>query len=131
KLKIGMNIDESPISTLNNKGQIKKANSMNKFKKTALTLLLMNIGLYAQADNITVFAAASFQNAVDEIKVNYAETGNKDQIEALYDSSSNLARQIEQGAPADIFISANQSWMNYLEEKSLIDEATRTNIVKK
>lgn len=103
---------------------------MNKFKKTALTLLLMNIGLFAQADNITVFAAASLQNAVDEIKVNYVETGNKDQIEALYDSSSNLARQIEQGAPADIFISANQSWMNYLEEKSLIDDATRTNIVK-
>lgn len=103
---------------------------MNKFKKTALTLLLMNIGLFAQADNITVFAAASLQNAVDEIQVNYAETGNKDQIEALYDSSSNLARQIEQGAPADIFISANQSWMNYLEEKSLIDDATRTNIAK-
>ncbi len=103
---------------------------MNKFKKTALTLLLINAGLFAQAENITVFAAASLQNAVDEIKVNYAEAGNKNQIEALYDSSSNLARQIEQGAPADIFISANQSWMNYLEEKSLIDDATRTNIVK-
>ncbi len=103
---------------------------MNKFKKTALTLLLMNVGLFAQADNITVFAAASLQNAVDEIKESYATTGNKDQIEALYDSSSNLARQIEQGAPADIFISANQKWMNYLEEKSLVDNATRTNIVK-
>lgn len=103
---------------------------MNKLKKTALTLLLINAGLFAQAENITVFAAASLQNAIDEIKVNYTETGNKAQIEALYDSSSNLARQIEQGAPADIFISANQSWMNYLEEKSLIDNATRTNIVK-
>lgn len=103
---------------------------MNKFKKTALTLLLINAGLFAQAENITVFAAASLQNAVDEIKVNYAESGNKDQIETLYDSSSNLARQIEQGAPADIFISANQSWMNYLEEKDFIDTATRTNIVK-
>lgn len=103
---------------------------MNKFKKTALTLLLMNVGLFAQAENITVFAAASLQNAVDEIKVNYAEAGNKDQIEALYDSSSNLARQIEQGAPADIFISANQSWMDYVEEKNLINNDSRTNIVK-
>ncbi|UNM95044.1 molybdate ABC transporter substrate-binding protein [Ignatzschineria rhizosphaerae] len=103
---------------------------MNKFKKTALALLLINTALFAQAENITVFAAASLQNAIDEIKVNYEKTGNKDQIEALYDSSSNLARQIEQGAPADLFISANQSWMNYLEEKNLIDDATRTNIVK-
>lgn len=103
---------------------------MNQLKKTALTLMLINIGLFAQAENLTVFAAASLQNAVDEIKTNYSAMGNKDQIEAMYDSSSNLARQIEQGAPADIFISANQSWMNYLEEKDLINNDSRTNIVK-
>lgn len=99
-------------------------------KKTALTLLLASAGLFANAENVTVFAAASLQNAIDEVKTAYAATGNKDEIESLYDSSSNLARQIEQGAPTDIFISANQSWMNYLEEKSLIDNSTRTNIVK-
>lgn len=100
------------------------------FKKTALTLVLATSGLLANAENVSVFAAASLQNAIDEVKVAYNAAGNKDNIDALYDSSSNLARQIEQGAPVDIFISANQSWMNYLEEKSLIDNSTRTNIVK-
>lgn len=103
---------------------------MMTFKKTALTLLLATTGLFAHADNVTIFAAASLQNAIDEVKVAYDATGNKDTIDALYDSSSNLARQIEQGAPVDIFISANQSWMDYLQEKSLIDNSTRTNIVK-
>ena len=103
---------------------------MLKFKKTALTLILATTGIFANAENITVFAAASLQNAIDEIKVTYQKEDKKDEIEALYDSSSNLARQIEQGAPADIFISANQSWMNYLEEKDLLDNATRANIVK-
>ena len=107
-----------------------KGSTMNKLKKTALTLLLISAGLIAQAENITLFAAASLQNAIDEISKNYAQMGNGDTIESLYDSSSNLARQIEQGAPADIFISANQSWMNYVEEKNLIDNDTRTNIVK-
>ena len=103
---------------------------MIKFKKTALTLILATTGLFANAENVTVFAAASLQNAIDEVKTAYAAAGNKETIESLYDSSSNLARQIEQGAPADIFISANQSWMTYLEDKSLIDKSTRTNIVK-
>ena len=103
---------------------------MITFKKTALTLLISTTGLFANADNVTLFAAASLQNAIDEVKVAYDATGNRDSIETLFDSSSNLARQIEQGAPVDIFISANQSWMDYLEEKSLIDNSTRTNIVK-
>lgn len=103
---------------------------MKLFKRSALALLILPASLMAQAENITVFAAASLQNAVDEITEAYGKIDSKDHIESLYDSSSNLARQIEQGAPADIFISANQSWMNYLEEKNLIDNPTRTNIVK-
>ena len=104
---------------------------MNHLKKTSLfSLLILNLGILAHAENISIFAAASLQNTVDEIKEQYAAAGNSNNIAALYDSSSNLARQIEQGAPADIFISANQSWMNYLEEKHLIKNDTRTNIVK-
>lgn len=103
---------------------------MKTFKKTALTLILINSAFFAQAENITLFAAASLQNAIDEIKEQYAEQDHPTQINTLYDSSSNLARQIEQGAPADLFISANQSWMDYLESKQLIDDSTRKNIVK-
>lgn len=107
---------------------------MNYLKKTSLfSFLVLNLSLFAQAD-VSIFAAASLQNAIDEIKEQYTNAGNfennPDNITALYDSSSNLARQIEHGAPADIFISANQSWMNYLEEKDLIENDTRTNIVK-
>jgi molybdate transport system substrate-binding protein len=65
-----------------------------------------------------VFAAASLKNALDSISAAWkAETGKEATIS--YESSGNLAKQIEGGAPADIFISADQRWMNYLSEKNL------------
>src|SRR3546814_13777493 len=48
---------------------------------------------------------------------------------ASYESSSILARQIEQGAPADLYISANEKWMDYLAERKLIDPATRVDLL--
>lgn len=104
---------------------------MKLFKRTSLVLGLIGLGMtIASAKDVTVFAAASLQNAVDEVTEQYNKNVKDVNIERLYDSSSNLARQIEQGAPADIFISANQNWMDYLEEKSLVEEGTRANIVK-
>ncbi|PHM61414.1 molybdate ABC transporter substrate-binding protein [Xenorhabdus ishibashii] len=76
------------------------------------------------ADKVTVFAAASLTNALDEIAVQYKKEKHGD-IVASYASSSTLARQIEQGAPADIFISADQQWMNYASGKQLIVGNTR------
>ena len=59
-----------------------------------------------------MFAAASMKNALDDIDAAYtAKTGVK--IAASYAASSTLAKQIEQGAPADIFISADTDWMDY------------------
>jgi molybdate transport system substrate-binding protein len=76
------------------------------------------------AGEVTVFAAASVKNAMDEIAQKYeAATGNH--LVVSFAGSSALARQIEQGAPADIFISANARWMDALEGKGLIDPATR------
>ena len=78
----------------------------------------------AQAANITVFAAASLKNALDDAAKKYeAKTGDK--IVVSYAASSALAKQIEQGAPADIFFSADLDWMDYLEQKKLIDTASR------
>ncbi|MBD2791614.1 molybdate ABC transporter substrate-binding protein [Xenorhabdus szentirmaii] len=79
----------------------------------------------AWAENkVVVFAAASLTNALDEIATQYKKE-KQGRIIASYASSSTLARQIEQGAPADIFISADQQWMNYAADKQLIAEHTR------
>jgi molybdate transport system substrate-binding protein len=83
----------------------------------------------ACADQITVFAAASMKNAMDEISAHWAEETGHSAAVSLAGSSS-LARQIEQGAPADVFISASQDWMDSLQAEVLIDPATRFDLLK-
>lgn len=90
----------------------------------AAALTFGSTGHALAADNITVFAAASLTNALDSIAKQY-EQGNAVKIVASYASSSTLARQIEQGAPADLFISADQQWMDYAVDKKTVDTATR------
>lgn len=79
----------------------------------------------ARADEVLVFAAASQRDALDAVIGAYERTG-EDTVRASYQSSSTLARQIAQGAPAGLFISANPDWMDWLETRDLIDAATRT-----
>jgi molybdate transport system substrate-binding protein len=82
----------------------------------------------AQDKTLTVFAAASMKNALGDIDAAYtAKTGVK--IVASYAASSALAKQIEQGAPADIFASADTDWMDYAVGKNNINEPTRTNLL--
>ena len=82
----------------------------------------------AQDKTITIFAAASMKNALDEIDAAYtAKTGIK--VTASYAASSALAKQIEQGAPADVFISADTDWMDYAISKKNINEPTRVNLL--
>ena len=81
-----------------------------------------------RAEQVTVFAAASMKTAMDEITARYAEqTGNTARVS--FAGSSALARQIQAGAPADVFISANPGWMDALESDGLIDDATRTDLL--
>ncbi|MEX1109477.1 MAG: molybdate ABC transporter substrate-binding protein [Dongiaceae bacterium] len=78
----------------------------------------------AQSDELTVLAAASLTNALEEIGTQYAaETGKT--LQFSFASSSVLAKQIEAGAPAQIFASADQKWMDYLAERNLIEADTR------
>jgi molybdate transport system substrate-binding protein len=78
--------------------------------------------------SLTIFAAASMKNALDEVDAAYtAKTGVK--TAASYAASSALAKQIEQGAPADIFVSADTDWMDYAIGKKTINEATRINLL--
>ena len=82
----------------------------------------------AQPKAITVFAAASMKSALDDIDAAYAaKTGVK--ITVSYAASSTLAKQIEQGSPADVFISADTDWMDYAIDKNTINAPTRVNLL--
>lgn len=80
------------------------------------------------AEKVTVFAAASLKNALDAANAAWqAETGNETTVS--YAASSALAKQIEAAAPADLFISADLAWMDYVAEKKLIRDDTRSNLL--
>ncbi len=105
---------------------------MHRFAGVLLGLVLAGLSTHspalAQDKTLTVFAAASMKNALDDIDVAFtAKTGVK--VAASYAASSTLARQIEQGAPADIFVSADLDWMDYAVGKRTINEATRVNLL--
>lgn len=79
-------------------------------------------------DTLTVFAAASLKNSLDDANAAFTKaTGVK--ITASYAASSALAKQIEGGAPADVFISADLKWMDYLAGQKLIKPDTRYNLL--
>jgi molybdate transport system substrate-binding protein len=82
----------------------------------------------AQPAPLTVFAAASLKNALDEVDAAYTAQGQAP-VRASYAASSALARQIEQGAPADAFISADSDWMDYLAQRKLIAAASRRDVL--
>ena len=98
-----------------------------------LALVVLGLGLpggpaAAQEKIITVFAAASMKNALDDINAAFLKaTGTK--VTVSYAASSALARQIEQGAPADVFASADLEWMDYSAGKKTIRDDTRVNLL--
>ena len=81
----------------------------------------------AQAAPVTVFAAASLKNALDEVGAQYAKSGGDARFS--YAASSAIARQIEEGAPADIYVSADTDWMNYLADRKLIVASSRKDLL--
>jgi molybdate transport system substrate-binding protein len=91
-------------------------------------LLLSGVPAALAQENVTVFAAASLKNALDDINTACeADVGEKATIS--YAASSALAKQIEQVAPADVFISADLAWMDYLSEKKLTKKDTETRLL--
>jgi molybdate transport system substrate-binding protein len=77
---------------------------------------------------LIVFAAASLTNVIQELGDAYAAT-NGISVKSSFAASSVLARQIENGAPADLFFSADHEWMDYLQTRNLIKNASRTDLV--
>ncbi|MEZ2586661.1 molybdate ABC transporter substrate-binding protein [Kluyvera intermedia] len=97
------------------------------FAGATLTVCVAGQALADDA-KITVFAAASLTNAMQDIAKEYKKEKSVDVVSS-FASSSTLARQIEAGAPADLFISADQKWMDYAVDKKAIDTATRETLL--
>jgi molybdate transport system substrate-binding protein len=98
-----------------------------------LLVLLMVMGSFAvqaaAADqDVVVFAAASTTNAIAEIGELYAAK-RAGHIKTSFASSSTLAKQIASGAPADVYLSANKKWMDFLEKKNALDKSTRFDLL--
>ena len=106
--------------------------NVRKWSRSVLVLLLPVILCFAPApaaaDDIVVFAAASLTNALGEIARGY-EPAAKDKVSLSFASSSTLAKQIENGAPANVFISADLDWMDYLEKLKLIAPGSRSDLL--
>ncbi|WP_155905446.1 molybdate ABC transporter substrate-binding protein [Methylopila sp. M107] len=77
---------------------------------------------------VVVFAAASLKNALDAIAKDWTKESGVE-VKASYAASSALAKQLEQDAPADLFISADVPWMDYVEKKDLVAAGTRADLL--
>ncbi len=96
------------------------------FKRTFVSLaLIASLSTAALAEKLTVFAAASMKDAIERAAGEYQAAGGE-KVVVSFASSSVLARQIEAGAPADVFISANTDWMAYLVERDLVRHDSET-----
>ena len=89
-----------------------------------IALVLSPVAALAAGAPVVVFAAASLKNALDDVTRAYGAP-----VKVSYAASSAIARQIEQGAPADVFISADADWMGYLGQRKLIVAASRRDLL--
>jgi len=111
--------------------QLVREKSMYARRLTTAAFVAMAIvlALPALAADVLVFAAASLKEAMDgQAKQFEAATGNK--VIVAYGASNALARQIESGAPADLFISADLDWMDYVAHKHQVMAGTRSNLLR-
>jgi len=98
------------------------------FVLLALSSTVWNSPASAQGQKLIIFAAASLKDALDEVNVAYQHE-NSQETATSYAASSTLAKQIEAAAPADVFISADLDWMDYLAKRNLIKPETRANLL--
>ena len=99
-----------------------------RFLKCIAVFFLLLTSNACLAGEVTVFAAASLTNVLSELAKTY-EASHDVKVKFSFASSGALAKQIEAGAPADLFISADNKWMDYLDGKGKIDKGSRVNLV--
>ncbi|SMC91960.1 molybdate ABC transporter substrate-binding protein [Rhizobium sp. RU36D] len=103
--------------------------AIKHFARHALILGALALApLPAAAENLTVFAAASLKDVLGSIAGEWKAAGHGE-VTLSFAGSSALAKQIEQGAPADIFLSADLQWMDYIEKAGLLADGTRVNLL--
>jgi molybdate transport system substrate-binding protein len=95
---------------------------------TVLCAVAVSKAVVAQDKLVTVFAAASMKNALDEVNAAFTQKADM-RVVASYAATSALIRQIEQGAPADVFLSADVEWMDYGAQKKLVQPTTRVDLL--
>jgi molybdate transport system substrate-binding protein len=96
--------------------------------RVLLFLCILLVPIVARAQELTVFAAASLTDAMKEVSEQWTKAGHQP-LRLSFGASSTLARQIEQGAPANLFASADEKWMDYLAEKQLVVADTRKDLL--
>ncbi|MDC5842395.1 molybdate ABC transporter substrate-binding protein [Vibrio europaeus] len=95
--------------------------------KHSLLAFIACASFSAHSESLRVYAASSMTNVVNDLVEQY-EKSNDASVTTVFGGSASLARQLAQGAPADIYISANQKWMDYLVEQSIVNGDGVTNI---
>jgi len=88
------------------------------------TLCLLLLAVPAMAGDVNLSVAASLREVINELSDSFAKTHPGVKFLKNYGGSGSLVKQIENGAPADIFISANQEWMEYLKNRNLVDKGS-------
>jgi molybdate transport system substrate-binding protein len=106
---------------------------MRLFRILAIQLVcsLLSAQVHAAAEKappLLVYGAASLTNVLQELGTAY-QSANEQEVKFSFAASSTLARQIEAGARADIFFSADEEWMDYLQSRKLINIGSRTNLL--
>ena len=97
--------------------------------KLCIALIVLTVSTTAfAAENINVFAAASLKNAFDAVNASW-KADSTHEATLTYAASNALAKQIENGAPADVFISADLTWMKYLADKNLLAPNSQVNLL--
>lgn len=111
--------------------QNKKYKGVVEMKKRAakIAILMCLIGTVSMAGEITVSAAASLKDVMQDIKKVYESESKGEKVTFNFGGSGSLQKQIENGAPADVFVSAAAKQMNELQKENLIENSTRTDIV--
>ncbi|MGP8306757.1 molybdate ABC transporter substrate-binding protein [Vibrio sp. YIC-376] len=103
---------------------------MNAWKRHVCLTVLLSISFTVNATNdLKVYAASSMTNAIDDIAQDFKEKYDV-KVTPVYGASSSIARQIMNGAPADIFISANTKWMDYLVGEGIVKSDNVTELVR-
>lgn len=102
---------------------------MRLHKYLFLLIYIVIFGVAPSRADVTVFAAASMKNALDDVQKAWPAR-QAGRVLISYAASSALARQVEKGAPADIFVSADLDWMDYLSQRRLLNEASRTSLLR-